>query len=273
MTDDVFSDALVDHAARNLTWDYAEGDRWSSWVDEVAGWYPDQDDRIAPLIEHSEADWYTVASEDMPGPGGYNHSPIPTDVVDGGELVVAVRADVEEGMASATKFRARVVSIVDGVPTTHVIDPAEPHSVFAVDPSAELWLVVAKIALLADFPMNYKVAFFPQPDFPEEEEEEEPHEDDTGEVPEDTGEAPDDTGEVPEEETTPPTAEDSDEPEESTDIDPPPAYDDGASETSKAGCGHVSQSRKSPAWLFLLLPALAIRRSRGASNHSTRRTP
>jgi hypothetical protein len=184
MTDDVFGDALVGHAARNLTWDYSDGERWSSWVDEVAGWHPDHDDRIAPLIAHGDADWYTVSSEDMPAAGGYNLAPIPPDVLDGDELVVAVRADLEEGMASATKFRARVVSIVDGVPTTHVVDPAEPHTLITVDPAAELWLVVAKIALFADFPMDYKVAFFPQPDFPPEEEPTE----DTGEmIPEDTG--------------------------------------------------------------------------------------
>jgi len=259
MTDEVFGDALVGHAARNLTWEYADGERWSDWVDEVASWHPEQDDRIAPLIAHSDEGWYTVSSEDTPAAGGYNLAPIPLDVVDGEELIVAVRADVEEGLASASKFRARVVSILDGEPTTHIVDPAAPHTVITVDPAAELWLVVAKIALIADFPMNYKVAFFPQPDFPEEDEPVE----DTGVPPiDDTGEAPEDTGEAaPEDPEDPPPSADSDDADTTTELDPPPAYDDNPSETeSKSGCSYIDNRQYIPTWLLFLVPALLVRR-------------
>jgi len=255
MTDEVFGAALVDHAAHNLTWDYIHGERWSSWVDEVASWYPDQDDRIAPLIAHADADWYTVGDEDMPGAGGYNLIPIPDDVIEEGELVVAVRPDIEAGLATATQFRARVVSIVDGVPTRHAVDHTVPHTTLSVEPTAELWLVVAKLSLLADFPTGYKVAFFPQPDFPEEA------------PPEDTGDTPVDTGEP----LTPDTGEEPQTTDTGTTESPPPVEDTGTSpgvasnETTpgskpKSGCSCTTGGTTRTGLFWLLLPLLFIRR-------------
>lgn len=260
MTDAQFGDALVGHAARNLTWDYADGERWSDWVDEVASWHPDQDDRVATLIEHATDDWYTVGAEDMPAAGGYNLIPIPDAMVEDGELVVAVRPDIESGMGTATQFRARVVSIRDGVPTRYVVDHTEPHTVLSVDPSAELWLVVAKLSLLADFPTGYKVAFFPQPDFPDE-----PEPDTAAPPHEDTGTATshDSGGTETTDSGTTSAKEDSGAPTPST----PSAIDRFSTHgTEKSGCACTHTPHKSWPRIWLLVPLIALfRRDNSAS--------
>ena len=223
----------------------------------MASWHPDRDDRVANLVEHETDAWYTVGMDDMPAAGGYNLIPIPEDVVDEGELTVAVRPDIGDGMATATQFRARVVSIVDGEPTRHIVDYTEPHTIIEVEPEAELWLVVAKLSLLADFPTGYKVAFFPQPDFPEAPESDTaaPREDTDADGPDDSGDPSEpealDTGtaSTEEEAATPPTS-------------TPPAYEDAAADgEAKSGCACTHNRHTTAPWMWILIPLIALRRS------------
>ena len=164
------------------------------------------------------------------------------------------RPDIEDGMATATQFRARVVSIIDGEPTRHEVDHAEPHTIIEVEPEAELWLVVAKLSLLADFPIGYKVAFFPQPDFPEESEPDtaSPPMEDTGfTAPRDTGEAEVvDTGTAPSEEDT---------------ETPPPSVSSAfeqvdADGEEKSGCTYIHVNPSPSSLIWLLAPLLFYRR-------------
>ena len=97
-------------------------------------------------------------------------------------------------------------------------------------------------------------------------EEEEPPEE-TGEPPtDDTGEVPEDTGTAAEEETgEPPVAEDSGDASGSSDLDPPPAYDDRSSDDkSKSGCTCSTHNSQRTPWLLVLIPLLLVRRSDSA---------
>ncbi|MGB0640218.1 MAG: DUF6055 domain-containing protein, partial [Myxococcota bacterium] len=161
LTEDVFSGALADHAAHNLTWNYSDGEAYAAHVGEVATWYPDADQRVTNLQAHEDPEWQTIPSDHVPQACGYNLIPIPSDVLDGDQLTFAVQQDVPDGVSTSVDFRATIVELNDGVPTYHHTDPDQRHAVMTVNPEAEIWAAVANVTSLGDIrgTRAYKVRF------------------------------------------------------------------------------------------------------------------
>jgi hypothetical protein len=238
LTEDVFSAALADHAAHNLTWDYADGAGYAGHVNEVATWWPDTDQRVTNLQSHDDPEWQTIPSDHIPQACGYNLIPIPSDVVVGDQLTFAVQQDVPDGVSTSVDFRATIVELNDGVPTYHSTDPDQRHSVMTVNPEAELWAAVANVTSLGDIrgTRAYKVRFTPLPELPPE---------DTGGPVIDTG-TPSDTGDSPE--------------TEDEEVNGYTQLEDSGSGEKPSGCScSTSPSKQIAGWL-LLVPLLAIRR-------------
>ena len=204
LTEDVVAEALAQHAARSITWDYDRGEEFRAHVE---GWAPhmgEHDHRFTALIPHSEPDFYTIPEERWPRAAGYAVMPIPDGAVTAANyLTVMLEGDPAAAHPSATseaELAAVVVDFTDDGPVYHSIRRDLPHTNVWLEDGSDVWLAVANSGLLEDafHPTPFKVSFIPLPDAPEPtdtgdpaepEEPEEPGDPETPEEPPTTGES------------------------------------------------------------------------------------
>ena len=203
LTEDVVAEALAQHAARSITWDYDRGEEFRAHVE---GWAPhmgEHDHRFTALIPHSDPDFYTIPEERWPRAAGYAVMPIPDGAVTAANyLTVMLEGDPAAAHPSATseaELAAVVVDFTDDGPVYHSIRRDLPH---AMSGSRMVrmygWLWPSGLLEDAFHPTPFKVSFIPLPDAPEPtdtgdpaepEEPEEPGDPETPEEPPTTGES------------------------------------------------------------------------------------
>ncbi|MES2637867.1 MAG: DUF6055 domain-containing protein [Myxococcota bacterium] len=103
-----FADAFGDFAARNATWDYADGELYTQWVEWYADYYPSDDHRVVAEVERTGTDGVVAAPEDtLPGRYAYNVVTLPRP---GDEDLVVRFESAESGTkGSAAAWRVTVV--------------------------------------------------------------------------------------------------------------------------------------------------------------------
>ena len=200
LSETIVADAIAMHAARNLTWDYERGAEFAATVESWASHMAAQDQRFAPLIDHSEPDFFTIPEEHWPRAGGYALVQVPVDAVTpAGHITVKLAGDAAAAHPSAepeAELAAVLVDLTVDGPRYHPIRRDLPHTNVWLDEGTEVWLAVANTGLLEDafHPTPFMVSFAPLPGAPE---------------PGDTGELepsePVDTGVPPAEDTAAPS--------------------------------------------------------------------
>jgi len=103
-----FADAFGDFAARNATWDYADGEVYRQWVDWYADYYRSDDHRVVAEVDYLGTDGVVAAPEDtLPGRFAYNVVTLPRPVEAG--LTVRFEGAAEGSKGSAADWRVTVV--------------------------------------------------------------------------------------------------------------------------------------------------------------------
>jgi len=245
LTEDVVAEALAQHAARSLTWDYLRGDEFQAHVEGWASHMSEHDHRLTEFIPHSEPDFYTIPEDRWPRAAGYAVMKIPDGSVTAANYLTVLlerdEAAVHPSASPDPELAAVVVDLTAEGPVYHSVRRDIPHTNIWLEDGTDVWLAVANTGLLEDayHPTPFKVSFLPLPDAPEP--------GDTGDPPEpEDPEDPQDP-EGPEEPETPPTTGDSY-------VVPEAEGDD----KGGGGCAHVSPH---PAGLLIVFALLGRRRS------------
>lgn len=183
-----FADAFGDFAARNVTWDYADGEAYAEWVEAYAGYYRSDDHRVVAEVSRSGTDGLVAAPEDtLPGRYGYNVVELvrPSD----GAYRFAFQGDAEGSRGTDAAWRVTLVQDLAGGPRytpVPITDGAGEVLLEGVD-GETVSLVVAAVPDDARedevFPWSYAVTF------EEAGEDTDPSDDTAGDT-----DTPDDTG-------------------------------------------------------------------------------
>ena len=103
-----FADAFGDFAARNATWDYADGELYREWMEWYADYYRSDDHRVVAEVDYVGTDGVVAAPEDtLPGRYGYNVVTLPRPVDAG--LTVRFEGAPEGSKGSAADWRVTLV--------------------------------------------------------------------------------------------------------------------------------------------------------------------
>ncbi len=105
-----FADVFGDFAARNATWDYADGELYERWVDWYADYYRSDDHRVVADVDADGTDGLVDAPEDtLPGRYGYNVVTVDTD----GDADYRVRFEAPVEGSNGNDADWRVTAVVD----------------------------------------------------------------------------------------------------------------------------------------------------------------
>ena len=234
LTEPVFDASLVDHAARNLVWDYSDGDLYRDWIMGTVDYWPDADFRSTTLMESSDPEWYVSREGIRLSASSYTLVPIPSGWSDDDVLTVRLGQDGDAAGGCSPHFAGRVIQL-DGADPTYIGLSAEAeHDTVSVDNSEALWLAVANVATLDECPGSaaFKVSFVRLGDPPPT-------------PPGDTGQTEPDTG------ATEPSGWDPNQPSvsaRSKELGEP------------GGCACASTKAEKTSWLWTLVPLLALHR-------------
>lgn len=103
-----FEDAFGDFAARNATWDYADGALYDQWVDWYGDYYRSQDHRVVAEVERQGTDGLVAAPEDTL-PGRYAYNVVTLNRPDDADLTVRFESAAQGSKGTASAWRVTVV--------------------------------------------------------------------------------------------------------------------------------------------------------------------
>ena len=231
LTEPVFDTSFVDHAARNLTWDYEDGELYRDWIMGTVDYWPDADFRSTTLMPSSDPDWYSSREGIRLSAASYTLVPIPGGWSDDDALTVRFGQDGEATGGCAPHFAGRIIELDGADPTYIALSTEAEHDTVAIDNSKDHWLAVANLATLDECPGSaaFKVSFVRLGEPP-------PTTDDTGGMGPDTG-----------------TAE-------------PPVWDPNQPNVSArskdlgepVGCTCASSTAENTSWLWTFVPLFAL---------------
>lgn len=157
-------DAFGDFAARNVTWDYADGAVYDQWVDWYADYYRSEDARVVDELDADGTDGLVEAPDDtLPGRYGYNVVTLARP--DEGDYRVRFEGAAEGSDGSAADWRVTVVQDLPGGPlyTPVALNAATGEILLEDVEDAPIHLVVAAVPERArtdeTFAWSYSVAW------------------------------------------------------------------------------------------------------------------
>lgn len=110
-----FADAFGDFAARNATWDYADGDLYTEWVNWYAAYFRGEDHRVVDTLGIDGTDGLMDAPEDTL-PQRYGYNVVTLERTDTADYVVSVEVAEEGSRGSEADWRVTVVQELAGGP-------------------------------------------------------------------------------------------------------------------------------------------------------------